>query len=413
MNEPKKNRINVSYFVIVLMPLLTVTVVLLVIFTLFRARVEAAFGGHIGSMPPEMLELAISIIVLLIVVLFFTGLALSFWVYKSVTEPLAKLGVATRKIRDGEYDFEIVPEGPDEIQELCRDFEEMRSRLREAGEEKLANDAENKELISNISHDLKTPIAAVKGYVEGILDGVADTPEKQERYLRTIYNKTNEMDRLINELTLYSRIDTNRVPYNFAKVNVHGFFDAVADDLTMELTEAGVSFTYRNEVPEDTRIIADTEQVRRVVSNIISNSMKYMDKEEKKIAMRIVESGDFVQMSVRDNGRGIAAQDVANVFKRFYRADSSRHEKGSGIGLSIVRKIVEDHGGSVYARSVEGEETTIYVEFRRYEEISAQLIAQNDAAVKRGIRRKASAEKEKRNVTQILREGREKKNEAG
>ena len=93
----------------------------------------------------------------------------------------------------------------------------MRRRLKESTEEKNLMEKENRELISNISHDLKTPITAVKGYVEGIMDGVADTPEKMDRYVRTIYNKTNEMDHLINELTFYSKIDTNRIPYTFSK----------------------------------------------------------------------------------------------------------------------------------------------------------------------------------------------------
>lgn len=123
----------------------------------------------------------------------------------------------------------------DEIGELCADFEEMRIRLKESTEEKVVFDSQNKELISNISHDLKTPITAVKGYVEGLLDGVADTPEKQKKYLRTIYNKANDMDRLINELTFYSKIDTNRIPYNFAKINVSDYFDDCVEDVGLEL----------------------------------------------------------------------------------------------------------------------------------------------------------------------------------
>ena len=152
---------------------------------------------------------------ILIVVFITTGL-LIYWIYKTISVPLAKLQKAARNIKEGNLDFEINIDGEDEIGQLCQDFEAMRIRLKANAEEKVAFDRENKELISNISHDLKTPITTIKGYVEGIMDGVADTPEKMDRYIKTIYNKANEMDLLINELTLYSKIDTNRIPYNFA-----------------------------------------------------------------------------------------------------------------------------------------------------------------------------------------------------
>ena len=113
-----------------------------------------------------------------LVILVFTSLSVGLWIYRSIATPLVKLRKATRNIKDGNLDFVLDVEGTDEFSELCRDFEEMRRRLKESAEEKIILDKENKELISNISHDLKTPITAVKGYVEGIMDGVADTPAK-------------------------------------------------------------------------------------------------------------------------------------------------------------------------------------------------------------------------------------------
>ena len=342
---------------------------------LFRTRLENTYGLRISHPPEELRQLIFYVIVMVVVVLFITGLILSIWLYKSVTEPLQKLGAATRKIKDGELDFEVAEEGPEEVRELCRDFEEMRVRLKEASESQVEFDRESKELISNISHDLRTPIAAVKGYVEGIMDGVADTPEKMDHYLRTIYNKANEMDRLINELTFYSKIDTNRMPYAFAKVGVKGFFDDAAEELSLELDGENVAFSYENKVAPDVQIIADSEQIRRVINNIISNSLKYMDKKERKMSLRVTDSGDFVKVAIWDNGQGIPKKDLSNIFNRFYRADASRNsaQGGSGIGLSIVKKIIEDHGGRVYAQSVEGEETTMFFELRKYIESETLL----------------------------------------
>ena len=170
-----------------------------------------------------------------LIIVFFTAALLVYWVYRTVSVPLAKLQEAAQNIKDGNLDFEISAEADDEFGELCRDFEEMRLRLKANAEEKVEFDRENKELISNISHDLKTPITAIKGYVEGIMDGVADTPEKMDKYIKTIYNKANEMDLLINELTLYSKIDTNRIPYNFTTISAKNYFLDCAEDLYLEL----------------------------------------------------------------------------------------------------------------------------------------------------------------------------------
>ncbi len=306
-----------------------------------------------------------------IAVLVVVGFSMAYWIYSGIIMPLEKLHQAMNEIKEGNLDNALDAEDVEgEVRQLMEDFEEMRIRLKENQEEKLQYDRDNKELISNITHDLKTPITSIKGYVEGILDGVARSPEQLNRYIRTIYNKANDMDRLIDELTFYTKIDANRIPYHFEKVRVSSFFRDCSDEVGMEMEAGGFRFTYTNDVPEDVIVIADVEQMKRVVNNIIGNSVKYSDKETGEITLRLRDDGDFVRVEIADNGRGIAREDLPNIFNRFYRADTARSTSkgGSGIGLSIVRKIIEDHGGRVWAQSEPGKGTTILFSLRKYTE---------------------------------------------
>lgn len=320
---------------------------------------------------PEVKKMMIDIAISVVLILIFTAGMLTIWIYRGIINPIHKLQGAAQNIKAGNLDFTLEVDGKDEIGELCQNFEEMRLRLKESAEEKIASEKENKVLISNISHDLKTPITAIKGYVEGIMDGVADTPEKQDKYIRTIYNKANEMDTLINELTLYSKIDANRIPYNFKRINVADYFNDCAEEVGIELEAKNIKLTYINYVDADIQIIADPEQLRRVINNIISNSVKYLGKEQGFINIRVRDVGDFIQVEIEDNGKGIAAKDLPYIFDRFYRTDASRNSAtgGSGIGLSIVRKIIEDHGGKIWANSKEGIGTIMYFVIRKYQEV--------------------------------------------
>ena len=322
---------------------------------------------NVVNVIPEIKSMMTEMLFTSIVIVFITGAALTGWVYQSIWRPLAKLQEATKQIRDGNLDFTLEVEDDNEFGQLCQDFEEMRIRLKESTEEKIQYDKESKELISNISHDLKTPITAIKGYVEGIMDGVASSPEKLNKYIRTIYNKANDMDRLIDELTFYSKIDTNKIPYTFSKINVAGYFRDCVDEVGVELEARGVELGYFNYVDEDVMVIADAEQIKRVINNIIGNSIKYMDKKQGIINIRILDVGDFVQVEIEDNGKGIGAKELPNIFDRFYRTDSSRNSSkgGSGIGLSIVKKIIEDHGGKIWATSKEGVGTEIHFVLRK------------------------------------------------
>ena len=324
----------------------------------------------IGEVLPQARKIVAEMAVVVLTMLILIAFTLTMWIYYTMLRPIKELKKATQAIRDGNLDYELDLDESDEIGELCRDFEAMRLRLKEQAEEKLEYDRQSKELISNISHDLKTPITAIKGYVEGILDGVASSPEKLDRYLRTIYNKTCDMQKLIEELTFYSKIDTNRVPYSFAKINLADYLNDCVSEVSDELAASNIEFRYRNRVDDDTLILADAEQMRRVFNNIISNSVKYMDKKNPFIHLDVLDSGDFVEIRIEDNGRGIGSRELPDIFERFYRTDASRNSStgGSGIGLSIVRKIIEDHGGKVWATSVEGEGTTIHFVLRKYKE---------------------------------------------
>lgn len=377
-----KTRIIVGFVMIILVPLLLFAATL---YGFGYSQANRAAGQEEAAVSEGAYELSIAevsdgvmqirvmtkdLFLTASIILVCTALSVGLWIYRSIAAPLLKLKKATRSIKEGNLDFVLDVEGNDEFAELFQDFEDMRIRLKESAEEKILMDKENKELISNISHDLKTPITAVKGYVEGIMDGVADTPEKMDRYVKTIYNKTNEMDHLINELTFYSKIDTNRIPYTFSKLNVEDYFGDCAEEVGLELETRGIELVYANYVEGDVQVIADGEQIRRVIHNIIGNAIKYMDKPKGIIQIRVKDVGDFIQVEIEDNGKGIGAKDIAYIFDRFYRTDVSRNSSkgGSGIGLSIVKKIMEDHGGKVWATSRLGIGTIMYFVLRKYQE---------------------------------------------
>lgn len=377
-----KTRIIVGFVAIILLPLLLFSASLYG-FSQTQARHVQESSSQVSDSSQMVYDISLpqssssqvklmakDMILTATIILVFTALSVGLWIYRSIAVPLVKLKKATKNIKEGNLDFVLEVEGNDEFSQLCQDFEEMRKRLKESTEEKILMDKENKELISNISHDLKTPITAVKGYVEGIMDGVADTPEKMDRYVRTIYNKTNEMDHLINELTFYSKIDTNRIPYTFSKLNVEDYFSDCAEELGLEMETRGIELVYANYVEKGVQVIADGEQIRRVIHNIVSNAIKYMEKPRGIIQLRVKDVGDFIQVEIEDNGKGIAAKDLPYIFDRFYRTDVSRNSSkgGSGIGLSIVKKIMEDHGGKVWATSRLGIGTIMYFVLRKYQE---------------------------------------------
>lgn len=314
-------------------------------------------------------HLVIKMFLIIVIILIFTSVALTRWINKGVFYPIRQLNTAMSRIAEGNFDYALEKdENNGEIGELYKSYEDMRLKLKESSEEKLQHEKQNRELISNITHDLKTPITSIKGYVEGIIDGVADTDEKMQRYIKTIYTKANQMDRLINELTYYSGIDSNKIPYHFQSINVSDYFNDCVEDVGLDLESKNIRLNYSNLLSSDTRIIADPEQLKKVINNIIGNSIKYTDKENAEIEIRLLDEIDSIRVEIEDNGKGIAQKDLSKIFERFYRTDTSRNSSqgGSGIGLSIVKKIIEDHGGYIWATSKEGEGTCMHFVIRKY-----------------------------------------------
>ena len=320
-----------------------------------------------NRMLPEVQDYLVSFRIMSLVIIALMVVCLIIWADKCFFAPMRKLRKAMKTITEGNLACEVKEDYEEELGGLCRDFENMRIHLKEAIDDKMRYDRDTKELISNISHDLKTPLTTIKGYVEGILDGVADSPDKMDRYLKTVYNKANDMERLIGELNLYSKIDTNEIPYNFIKINVKAYFDDCAEEIRTELESRNFVLTYLNYVPDDVCLIADPEQLYRVINNIISNSIKYNNKARGVINIRVREEKEYIHLEIEDNGQGVSPEEAGRIFERFYRTDASRNSRtgGSGIGLSIVKKIVEAHGGTIWAVSNKNVGLTMHILLRK------------------------------------------------
>lgn len=308
-----------------------------------------------------MKKLGINLFVIVLLILIATNGILTYLVSKSIISPLRKLKEAANEIKQGNLNFSVEPMFKDEVGELCMAFEDMRKRLKGSIELQEQYENNRKELISNISHDLKTPITAIRGYVEGIKDGIADTPEKMEKYIKIIYNKSSDMDILIDELFLYSKLDLNKIPFNFESIDICAYLEDCIEELNFDLEEKSIALSFKKDIDVPCYVSADREKLKRVVINIIGNSIKYMDKEFGKITVDLKEYSEMVVIKVEDNGKGIPKDAIPFVFDKFYRAEPSRNSKtgGSGLGLSIAKKILSDHGGCIWVDSEENLRTSI------------------------------------------------------
>lgn len=285
---------------------------------------------------------------------------------KMIIKPLKRLEAGTKQIAEGNLEHALPVKSNDELGRLSQAFNTMQRELKASIDKQISYEENRKELISSISHDLKTPITSIKGYVEGILDGVADTKEKQDKYLEVIYSKANDMDRLIDDLFLFSKLDLNRLPFDMKCVNARSFFNDCIEEVGMDVTGRGIDFVKHINIDETTDIYIDRMNLKRVILNIVQNAIKYMDKDNQQIVFKAEDEGDFVHVSIKDNGQGISETDLMSIFDKFYRADKSRNTAvgGSGLGLSIAKQMIEQFGGKIWAYSDIGVGTTVHFTVR-------------------------------------------------
>lgn len=324
--------------------------------------------GNVILLGPVGEEMNIFLMFIIVIVIVFMGsfIAVNFYMSyvfsKTTLKPISLLKTAASEISSGNLNYKIIEDGDDEIKELCHDFDFMRIQLKDSVYMKMKYDENRTTLVSSISHDLKTPITSIKGYVEGILDGVANTPEKLESYLKTIYSKAEHIDGMIDDLLLYSKLDLNQLPFNFEKINIIEYFEDCISENEDELRKANIEITLNNQLRDSEYVIIDRERLKRVIMNIIDNSRKYMDKLEGQIIVTLRETHTSMIIEIRDNGSGIGKNDINKIFDRFYRADASRGvTKGSGLGLAIGKQIVEGHKGKIWAVGHENDGTSIMI----------------------------------------------------
>lgn len=283
---------------------------------------------------------------------------LTYLISKTITRPLKRLKDAAISIKNEDFDVDINYEEKDEIKEVFTAFDEMRIRLKHIMEKQLKYEKDRIELVTNISHDLKTPITAIKGYIEGIVDGVANTPEKIDRYHRTIYKKITLLDKLIENLFLSSKLDLKTVVFNYQKLDLNLFIADIVEEVRFDSPNLDIEYT----TSESSLLsMGDPIQLQRVIHNLIGNSIKYCNKDRCKVDVILTKEDDMARISVSDNGEGINPESLSHIFKRFYRSDPARSSctEGSGLGLAISKQIINEHKGIISAYNNASDGVTI------------------------------------------------------
>ncbi len=275
---------------------------------------------------------------------------------KRVFQPIASLNRGVQEIARGNYAVSIESNVENEIGLLIDSFNQMAKKL-QASEILQQNYEENrKNLVANISHDLKTPIAAIQGYIEAILGGTARSSEKVEKYLKIIDYNIAYVNKLIDDLFLFSQLDMNKLDFHFEEVQIGAYMYDLMEEVNLELEEKNIQLSYTNLLEHEYSVPIDPKRLYQAIRNIIGNAVKYGPDQGLLIKSDLYLQEGFIYLAIQDNGPGIPEDKLQHIFERFYRIDSERTKDlmSTGLGLAIARELIEAHGGKIEASSIEG-----------------------------------------------------------
>ncbi|MDL2273943.1 HAMP domain-containing histidine kinase [Oscillospiraceae bacterium OttesenSCG-928-G22] len=367
-----KRKFVISSVLMFVVPLVVIVLLSLVLFFVYQyldpsgALSLFQFGEHVREAPPQarLFPLIPIWIVLIVAVVAGSCAAITLYLSRSILPPLRDLRTAVDQVREGNLNFEVLSSPVSEIDDLCRSFDDMRKRLKEGVQATLEAEQGRAILMANLSHDLRTPVTSIKGYVEGILDGVANTPEKNEKYLVTIRQKVDVIERLLDDMSALSELELGKMRFHFEIRNIVPFVRDIAEEYRFDLEAEGAALDIR--LPsEELPVMMDREKLRRVFQNVLSNAVKYRADAPLRVQIEAEAADGGVYLSVSDNGKGIPEAELKKVFEGFYRGDPSRNSliSGNGLGLSISKQIVEHHHGKIWIKSEVAVGTTVNMFF--------------------------------------------------
>lgn len=301
-------------------------------------------GGVIGNASAIIISQSIAFIVCAAII---SGI-----IARSILTPLDELHKATKKIIAGDLSYEIGYKKENEMGRYCQAFNQLRLQLKESLEKQAALEKSRKELIASISHDLRTPISSIRGYVEGLEDGIVHDRERFNRYITVIKNKTESLDKQIESLFQYSQLELSGGAHDLCKRNSEELLRTILEPYELEFADCNIRLEIVRPFPT-VEILANENGILQVFDNLISNAKRYVG-ENGVITIQANTDDRYLTISVSDNGSGIAPEDLPHIFEHFYRAEKSRSRNygGAGLGLAICKRVIEDHGGGIWVESI-------------------------------------------------------------